>query len=146
MKGIRTVCKTSKCGKYLISYIYIWPHLHRVRHAVVIIAFINLGEKVLTQLKTNKQTNTQIRIVLFEFPLAQCCIIHYQRYDPLLVFLLPPHHGVAFACSCLTICKYAHIVSLEGVKQHLFSDVLVHLHLGRIVDVLGLREKEKVPR
>lgn len=34
-------------------------HLHRVRHVVVIVALINLGEKVLTQLK-NKQKNKQI--------------------------------------------------------------------------------------
>lgn len=62
----------------------------------------------------------------------------YQRYDSLLIFLLPSHHGVAFASSCLTICKYAHIVALKGMKQHLLPDVFVHLHLGRIVAVFRL--------
>lgn len=115
-----------------------WPHLHRVRHAVVIVAFINFGEKVLTQLRADKQAHRSELFFVIS-PRAQGCVIGYQRYDPLLVFLLPPHHGVAFARSRLTVRKYAHIVSLEGVKQHLFSNVLVHLHLGGIVDVLGLR-------
>lgn len=66
-------------------------------------------------------------------------ILYYQRYDPLLILLLSSHHSVAFAGSCLSVCKYAHVVAFEGVKQHLLSDVLVHLHLGRIVDVLRLQ-------
>lgn len=66
-------------------------------------------------------------------------ILYYQRYDPLLVLLLSSHHSVAFACSCLSVCKYAHIVAFKGMKQHLLADVLVHLHLGRIVDVLRLQ-------
>lgn len=67
------------------------------------------------------------------------CVLYYQRYDSLLVLLLSAHHGVAFARSRLAICKYAHVVAFKGVKQHLLSDVLVHLHLGRIVDVLRLQ-------
>lgn len=69
------------------------------------------------------------------------CTPNYQRYNPLLVFFLSSHHGVAFASSCLSICKYAHIVAFKGVEQHLLSDVLVHLHLRRIVDVLRLPTK-----
>lgn len=70
---------------------------------------------------------------------VQIDMTYYQRYDSLLVFLLSAHHGVAFACSSLAICKYTHVVAFKGVKQHLLSDVLVHLHLGRIVDVLRLQ-------
>lgn len=42
-------------------------HLHRVRHAVVIVALINLGEKVLTQLKKpqNKQIVASLNDSLF---------------------------------------------------------------------------------
>lgn len=90
----------------------------------------------------NKQT-CWWELLCWNSPSDQSGISHYQRYDPLLVLLLPPHHGVALACSCLTVCKYAHIVSLKGVKQHLLSDVLVHLHLGRIVDVFRLRSERK---
>lgn len=71
--------------------------------------------------------------------IAQKCILHYQRYNSLLVLLLSSHHGVAFARSRLAVCKYAHVVAFKGVKQHLLSDVLVHLHLGCIVDVLRLQ-------
>lgn len=70
-------------------------------------------------------------------------MLYYQRYDSLLVFLLPTHHGVAFARSGLSICKYAHVVAFKGVKQHLLSNVPVHLHLGRIVDVLRLHTRKK---
>lgn len=80
-------------------------------------------------------------------PMNLGCIISYkctpnhQRYNPLLVLFLSSHHGVAFASSCLSICKYAHIVAFKGVEQHLLSNVLVHLHLRRIVDVLRLPTK-----
>lgn len=84
-----------------------------------------------------------VRIFIFFWILcliiAQLCILCYQRYNPLLVLLLSSHHGVAFARSRLSVCKYAHVVAFKGVKQHLLSDVLVHLHLGRIVDVLRLQ-------
>lgn len=67
----------------------------------------------------------------------------YQRYDALLVGLLPSHHGVALARSRLPVRKYAHVVAFESVEQHLLANVLVHLHLGRIVDVLGLYTQQK---
>lgn len=69
-------------------------------------------------------------------------VLYYQRYNSLLVFLLSSHHGVAFARSCLAVCKYAYIVAFKGMKQHLLSNVLVHLHLGRIIDVLRLQTKK----
>lgn len=75
---------------------------------------------------------------------GQDCIVNYQRYNSLLVLLLSSHHGVAFARSCLAVCKYAHIVAFKGMSQHLLPDVLVHLPLGRIVDVLRLQtERER---
>lgn len=80
-----------------------------------------------------------LRFIVFNCRSVLLC--HYQRYNSLLVFLLSSHHGVAFARSRLTVCKYAHVVALKGMKQHLLSDVLVHLHLGRIVDVLRLQSK-----
>ena len=74
----------------------------------------------------------------------QDCTVYYQRYNPFLVLLLSSHHGVAFARSCLAVCKYAHVVALKGMSQHLLPDVLVHLQLGRIVDVLRLQtERER---
>lgn len=66
-------------------------------------------------------------------------LMFYQRYDPLLVFFLSAHHGVAFARASLAVRKDAHVVAFEGMKQHLLADVFVHLHLRRIVDVLGLQ-------
>lgn len=87
----------------------------------------------------NKYTNFSLHLLSHcEYLHAFSHMLYYQRYDSLLVFLLPSHHGVAFARSSLTICKYAHVVAFEGVKKHLLSDVSVHLHLGRIVDVLRL--------
>lgn len=75
--------------------------------------------------------------------IVQNFILCYQRDNSLLVLLLSSHHGVAFARSCLTVCKYAHVVAFKGMKEHLLSDVLVHLYLGRIVDVLRLQKEQR---
>lgn len=65
----------------------------------------------------------------------------YQWYYPLLVFLLFAHHGVGFSCSGLTIRKDANIVAFECVKQHFLADVLVHLFLAGVVNILWLQQK-----
>lgn len=70
----------------------------------------------------------------------------YQRDDALLVCLLFPHHGVGFSSSRLPVGENADVVALEGVKQHLFPDVPVHLLLGRIVDVLRLQKQRTTAR
>ena len=66
-------------------------------------------------------------------------VLKYQRDDPLLVLLLPPHHGVALPCSGLAVGEDADVVALEGMQQHLLPDVLVNLQLGRKVAVLRLQ-------
>lgn len=62
----------------------------------------------------------------------------YLGHNPLLPRLLPPHHGVRLPGASLPICKNAHVVAFEGVKQHLFSNVSVHLLLRCKLGVLGL--------
>lgn len=74
---------------------------------------------------------------------GHCSILYYQRYDSFLVLFLPSHHCVAFPCSRLAICKNADIIAFKGMKQHLLPDVLVHLHLGCKVGVLGLQNMQR---
>ena len=68
----------------------------------------------------------------------------YQRDNALLVLLvLLAHHGVALPRSSLAIGKDTNIVSLKGMQQHLLPNVLVHLLLGMIVDVLRLQRERQ---
>lgn len=163
---VQSCFKTETTVRHCAQKKFDITHLHRVTH--VIIAVTDLGEKVLTQLKKTQRTDCLccgqsyiFEIIMKEkkiFPLSvgmfaffwilcliigQNCILCYQRYNSLLVLLLSSHHGVAFPRSCLAVCKYAHIVAFKGMKQHLLSDVLVHLHLGCIVAVLRLQTERK---
>lgn len=64
----------------------------------------------------------------------------YQGDDSLLILhVLLPHHGVGLAGARLTVSKDADVVALEGVQQHLLSDVFVNFDLRGVVGVLGLR-------
>lgn len=67
----------------------------------------------------------------------------YQRYYALLVFLLFAHHGVGFSRSGLAVRKDADIVAFECVKQHFLANVLVHLFLTGVVNILWLKWKNK---
>lgn len=67
----------------------------------------------------------------------------YQRNDSLLVLLLSTHHRVALPSSGLSVGEDADVVSLEGVQEHLLSDVPVHLHLRRKAEVLWLQTRRE---
>lgn len=86
----------------------------------------------------------------------------YHRYNPLLAFdLLPPHHCVGLASTRLAVSKDADIVPetefvignvnrfyarlavncslpVEGMLQHLLSNVSVHHRLGGEFWIVGL--------
>lgn len=66
----------------------------------------------------------------------------YLRHNALLARFLPPHHGVGLPGSRLPVGKDAHVVAFEGVEQHLFANVSVHLLLRRELRVLRLGEME----
>lgn len=65
-------------------------------------------------------------------------MLRYLWNDALLARFLFAHHGVGLPRPRLAICKDAHIIALEGVEQHLLSDVQVHLPLGGKAWVLRL--------
>lgn len=46
--------------------------------------------------------------------------------DSFLPLVLPAHHGVGFARSCLAISEDADVVALKRVGQHFFANIIEH--------------------
>lgn len=67
----------------------------------------------------------------------------YLRDNARLCLLLFTHHSIGLASTCLPIGKYTDVVALEGMFQHLLSNIIVHAALGCKAGVIRLY-KEKI--